>query len=218
MKKWFRNFCSSLPFGTRLLLLVYALGYPLALVGHYTHTFELYAWLGLSPAQVWQGQIWRMASYGFLAAGPVDWAVSLFWLATLLAVVGRNWSALGFWTYCLLGTFAGALPVVVLKPGMESSLAGGAAMIFALLVAWDWFYRNERLILLGIGEVSARQAAILIAIINSLILCFSAGWFIMLAMWCGGVAGWLYVVVRYKLILGKTGQQVRSERMVRLEL
>jgi hypothetical protein len=40
----------------------------------------------------------------------------------------------------------------------------------------------------------------------------------MLAMWCGGVAGWLYVVVRYKLILGKTSQQVRSERMVRLEL
>jgi membrane associated rhomboid family serine protease len=218
MKKWFRNFYSSLPVGTRFLLLAYGLVYPLALVGHYTRTFELYAWLGLSPAEVWRGQIWRMVSYGLLAAGPVDWAVSLFWLATLLAVVGRNWSALGFWLYCALGIVAGALPVVLLKPSMEASIAGGAAMIFALLVAWDWFYRNERLILLGMGEISVRQAAILIAIINSLILFFGVGWFLMLAMWCGGVAGWLYVVVRYKLILGKTGQQVRSERMVRLEL
>jgi membrane associated rhomboid family serine protease len=218
MKKWFRNFYSSLPVGTRFLPLAYGLVYPLALVGHYTRTFELYAWLGLSPAEVWRGQIWRMVSYGLLAAGPVDWAISLFWLATLLAVVGRNWSALGFWLYCALGIVAGALPVVLLKPSMEASIAGGAAMIFALLVAWDWFYRNERLILLGMGEISVRQAAILIAIINSLILFFGVGWFLMLAMWCGGVAGWLYVVVRYKLILGKTGQQVRSERMVRLEL
>lgn len=91
-------------------------------------------------------------------------------------------------------------------------------MIFALLVAWDWFYRNERLILLGIGEISVRQAAILIAIINSLILFFCSGWFLMLAMWCGGVAGWLYLFVRWKLILGKTGRQVRSERVARLEL
>lgn len=218
MKKWFTNYFSTMPAGTQMLLLVYALGFPLALLGHYTRTFELYAWLGLSPAQVWQGQIWRMVTYGLLAAGPVDWAVSLFWLATLLAVVGRNWSALGFWAYCALGIAAGALPVVVFRPGLEASLAGGAAMIFALLVAWDWFYRNERLILLGIGEISVRQAAILIAIINSIILFFASGWFLMLAMWCGGVEGWLYVVVRYKLILGKTGQQVRSERMVRLEL
>jgi membrane associated rhomboid family serine protease len=218
MKKGLRSFYTSLPVGTRFLLLAYALGYPLALVGHHTHAFELYDWLGLSPAKVWQGQVWRTVSYGFLAASPVDWAVSLFWLATLAAVLGRNWSAPGFWVYCALGTFAGALPVVGFKPGLQASLAGAAAMIFALLVAWDWFYRNDRLILLGIGEISVRQATILIAVINSVILFFGAGWFLLLAMGCGGVAGWLYLVVRYKLILGKSSQQFRSERMVRLEL
>ena len=218
MKKLFNNLFLSLPIGARLVLLAYALGFPLALLGHYTHTFELYVWLGLSPAQVWRGQIWRVLSYGFLAGGPVDWAVSLFWLATLISILGRNWSALEFWAYCLLGIFAGALPIVLIKSGMEGSLLGGAAMIFALLVAWDWFYRNERLILLGIGEISVRQAAILIAIINSLILFFCSGWFLMLAMWCGGVAGWLYLFVRWKLVMGKTGRQVRSERVARLEL
>jgi membrane associated rhomboid family serine protease len=216
MKKIFDNLFLSQPLGARLVLLAYALGFPLALLGHYTHTFDLYAWLGLSPAQVWRGQVWRVFSYGFLAGGPVDWAVSLFWLATLISILGRNWSALEFWAYCLLGIFAGALPIVLM--GMAGSYAGGGAMIFALLVAWDWFYRNERLILLGIGEISVRQAAILITIINSLILFFCAGWVLMLAMWCGGVAGGLYLFVRWKLVMGKTGRQVRSERVARLEL
>ena len=91
-------------------------------------------------------------------------------------------------------------------------------MTFALLAAWDWFYRHERLLLLGLGEISVRQAVILIAVINSLILFFGPGWFFMLAMWCGGAAGWLYLFVRRKLVMGKTGQQVRSERVARLEL
>ena len=101
---------------------------------------------------------------------------------------------------------------------MQVGIVGSGAMIFALLVAWDWLYRNERLILLGIGEISVRQAAILITIINSLILFFCSGWFLMLAMWCGGVAGGLYLFVRWKLVMGKTGRQVRSERVARLEL
>jgi hypothetical protein len=40
----------------------------------------------------------------------------------------------------------------------------------------------------------------------------------MLAMWCGGLAGWLWLAVRTKLLMGKTPQQIRSERMARLEL
>jgi hypothetical protein len=148
----------------------------------------------------------------------VDWVVSLFWLATLISILGRNWTSRGFLGYCLLGIVAGALPVVLLKPGMEGGLAGCAAMIFALLAAWDWFYRRERLLLLGIGEISVRQAAILIAVINSLILFFCCGWFLMLAMWCGGLAGWLWLVARAKIFMGKTAQQIRSERVARLEL
>ncbi len=219
MNPLLRNFLSAAPPGTRLLVLVYALGFPLALLGRYVHAFDLYAWLGLTPALVWKGHVWRMFSYGFLAAGPVDWAVSLFWLVTLVAVLGRNWSALEFWGYCLLGIFAGAVPIMFWKPAAESVLAGNAAMTFALLVAWDWFYGRERLILLGLGEISVRQAAILIAIIDSIILFFwCGGWFLMPAMWCGGIAGGLYLFVRWKLVMGKSGQQVRSERAARLEL
>ncbi|PYI87017.1 MAG: hypothetical protein DME26_07610, partial [Verrucomicrobia bacterium] len=82
MKNVFRNFCSSLPAGARLLVLLYALGFPLVLFGHFTHLFNLYDWLALSPALVWTGQVWRVVSYAFLPGGVVDWVVSLFWLAT----------------------------------------------------------------------------------------------------------------------------------------
>ncbi|HXR05408.1 MAG TPA: rhomboid family intramembrane serine protease [Verrucomicrobiae bacterium] len=218
MKKLLNNVFFSQSPGARLLLLAYVLGFPLAKAGLLTHAFNLYDWLGLAPVLVWQGQVWRVASYAFLAGGWVDWVVSSFWLVTLISVLGRNWTSRGIWGYSLLGVVAGALPVILLRPGWEIYIAGNAGMIFALLAAWDWFYCRERLILLGIGEISVRQAAILIAIINSIILFFCNGWFLMLAMWCGGVAGWLWLTVRAKLFMGKTARQIRSERVARLEL
>ena len=218
MKNLIRNYFSSLPWGLRLFLLIFVLGYPVAWVGNRTQLFDLYGWLALTPALVWKGQVWRLVTYAFLPAGPLDWAISMFWLATLVSALGRNWSVRGFWAYCLLGALAGGLFISLLRPGMQVGIVGSGAMIFALLVAWDWLYRNERLILLGIGEISVRQAAILITIINSLILFFCLGWFFMLAMWCGGVAGWLCLFIRWKLIMGKTPQQIRSERVARLEL
>jgi membrane associated rhomboid family serine protease len=218
MKNLFRNYFSSLPWGMRLFLLVFVLGFPVAWIGLSARLFNLYGWLALIPALVWKGQVWRVVTYAFLPAGPLDWLISLFWLMTLVPVLGRNWNARNFWGYCLLGAVAGGLFILLLKPGMERGVVGEGAIIFALLVAWDWMYRRERLLLLGIGEISVRQAAILIAVINSLILFFCAGWFLMLAMWCGGLAGGLWLFVRTKLLLGRTPQQIRSERVARLEL
>jgi membrane associated rhomboid family serine protease len=219
MKNLARNFFSSMPLGTRWFLVAYLLGYPLSVAGHGLGWFELYKWLPLCPSLVWKGQVWRMVTYVFLPGGIVDWFVTLFWLATLLSVLGRNWTSRGFWGYCLLGAFAGALPVVLLLPHGQGLFAGMSAVTFALLVAWDRLYRHERLILLGIGEISVRQAALLIAFIDSVILFFSCGgWFYLPAMWCGGVAGWIYFAVRHKRMFGRTAQPIESERITRLEL
>jgi membrane associated rhomboid family serine protease len=208
----------SPPWGMRVFLLVFLLGFPVAWIGQRTQLFDLYGWLALTPALVWKGQAWRVVTYAFLPICPVDWVLSLFWLATLVSVLGRNWTARRFWGYCLLGALAGGLFILLLHPGWECGVVGGGAMIFALLVAWDWMYRHERLILPGIGEISVRQAAILIAIINSLVQFLYSGWFLMLAVWCGGLTGWLWLTVRTKLLMGKAPQQIRSERVARLEL
>jgi membrane associated rhomboid family serine protease len=218
MKSLVRNYFSSLPWGMRVFLLVFVLGFPVAWLGHRTHFFELYDWFDLVPVLVWKGQVWRVVTYAFLPAGSLDWGISLFWLATLVSVLGRNWTSRGFWGYCLLGALAGGLFILLLSPGSSCGVVGGGSMIFALLVAWDWMYSRERLLLLGIGEISVRQAAILIAIINSLVQFFCSGWFLMLSVWCGGLAGWLWLMVRTKWLMGKTPQQIQSERVAKLEL
>jgi membrane associated rhomboid family serine protease len=218
MKTLFRNFFSSLPLGTRLFLFSFIFGFPMAWIGRHAGWFDLYEWLALIPALVWKGQIWRVVTYAFLPMSPVDWLISLFWLTTLLSLLGRTWTARGFWGYCLLGALAGGMFVTLFRPRMEYGMVGAWAMFFALVVAWDWLYRNERLILLGIGEMSVRQAAILIACINSFILYFCCGWLLVLTMWCGGLAGWLWLRLRARLFLGRTPQQIRSERGARLEL
>ncbi len=68
------------------------------------------------------------------------------------------------------------------------------------------------------GEISVRQATVLIAVIEVLITFFGFGWQITLAMMSGGVVGWLYLFIRHKTALNRRSQVVESERFVRLEL
>ncbi len=214
----FQNFLKALPKGAFLLVLLYALGYPLALAGQYTHTVELYDWLAFSPSLLWHGEVWSVLTYAFLPNGPVDYLVSLFWLATLAGVLGRNWSGRELWVFCALTTVAGALVVAAAKPGTQEIVAGNGAMIFGLLAAWYRLYGRERLILLGIGEMSVRQAALIVGFIEVAVLFFCLGWFVTLAMICGGVVGWGYLFIRGKSALNRRSQVVDSQRVARLEL
>jgi membrane associated rhomboid family serine protease len=218
MKRTFAAFFSSLRPGARWLLLAYALIFPVALIGHRTGWFDLFSPLMLKPALVWKGQLWRLLTYSFLAGGPLDWIVSLFWLATLVSVAGKHWSGWRLWSYCLMGALAGGLFIALLAPGAVRAIGSNLAMEFALLVAWDRIYRNERLILLGVGEISVRQAVILVAIIDTLIVFLCAGWFLTLAMWCGAAAGWLYFLINGRRLSRRGPELVASERMARLEL
>ena len=218
MKTFLRDFVGSLPGASFLLVLLYALGYPLALAGHYAHAFDLYRWLMLSPALIWKGEVWRLVSYAFLPNGVVDWAVSLFWLATLVAVLGRNWSGTELWLYCLLATVAGALVVTLGQSAAHGGVVGNGAMLFGFLAAWYRLYGRERLILLGFGEISVRQAVILVVFIEILISLFCLGWFVTLAMMCGGAASLLYLVLRGKSDLNRRSEVLDSQRIARLEL
>lgn len=212
--RWF----SSLTAGPRLLLALFGLLFPLAMAGHYTHTFELYSWLAFSPALVWKGQVWRLLTYGFLAAGLVDWLVSLFWLTTLVCVLGRNWHGRELWSYCLLSTVTAGLILTVLQSPAAGPIVGNGAMILGLLAAWSRLYGRERIILLGLGEMSVRQAARIVAAIEIILLFFGWGWLATLAMLCGGAVGWLYLFLRGKHAMNRRSQALDSARIARLEL
>jgi membrane associated rhomboid family serine protease len=210
----------ALPKGMLLFLGIYALSFPvLWLEVHLTHRSMLVEWLGLSPALVWKGQAWRAVSYAFLAGGILSWVVNLFWLITLVSILARDWSPKGFWAYCLFAAFAGALPIIFIAPHVDARVFSAGAIIFALLVAWDRNYRRERLLMLGLGEMSVRQAAIFIAAINAIITFFSCGgWLFTLSMMCGGIAGWIYLAIGQRRVMSRPGQVAESERIARLEL
>lgn len=218
MKAVIRNFLSSLRFGARLLVLLCALGFPLAKLGQVTNAFDLYDWLALSPSLVWKGEVWGLATYAFLAIGLLDWAVNLFWLATLIAIVGRNWSGRALWGYCLLTAITGALVIAVGQPRMQGPVVGNGAIIFGLMAAWYRLQGRERILLLGLGEVSVRQAVIGMALLQALVSYYCCGLFLTLAMMSGGVVGWCYLWLRDKYALSRSSQVVDSNRIRRLEL
>ena len=121
MKTVIGGFFSSLTAGPRLLLALFALGFPLALLGHYTHTIELFRWLAFSPHLVWSGQVWRLLTYAFVPPSVLDWLVSLFWLTTMVCVLARNWHGLELWAYCLLSTVTSSLLLTLLHALLKSS-------------------------------------------------------------------------------------------------
>jgi membrane associated rhomboid family serine protease len=210
----------ALPKGMLLFLGIYAVSFPaIWLETHLTQRSMLLDWLGLSPALVWKGQVWRVLTYSLMDGGILGWAVFLFWLATLTSILARDWSSKSFWAFCLFAAFAGALPFILFEPQADARVVGVTAVIFALLAAWDRNYRRERILMLSLGEVSVRQAAIVIAVINALITFFSCGgWLAALSMLCGGVAGWIYLAIGQRRVMSRRSQVAESERIARLEL
>lgn len=212
------QFFSSLNVGSALLVGLFAVGYPLALAGHYSHTIELNAVGGLVPEVVWKGQVWRLFTYAFLAGSILDWLVSWFWLATLVFVLGRNWSGAELWRYCLLCSVIGGSCCAALLRDSSFAIVGNGAMILGLLAAWQRLYGRERIILLGFGELSVRQAALIVALIELLLLLFGLGWQAAFAMILGGCAGWLFLILRGKHALNRHSRTIDSARIARLEL
>ena len=215
MSSIWKNFL-SLPRGMRVFLLCNALGFPALLIGHYTG-LALAQWVVLAPVRIWYGEVWRLASYAFFSTAILPWLVNLFWLFTLISILSRDWSSAKCWIFCLAAALAGAAPLVLLNA--DVTVFGPGAVIFGLLAAWDHLYRRERLVMLGLGEMTVRPAAIIIAVMNGLIVFFSCGgWRMTLSMLCGGVAGWLYLVIGDRRVMGRNSRIADSGRIARLEL
>ena len=210
----------ALPKGMLLFLLIYAVSFPVIflearLTGHST----VLEWLGLSPALVWKGQVWRMLTFELIGASVLGWAINLFWFATLINILRNDWTSPRFWIFCFVSAAGAAIPLLLLFPQVNAPISSGWAIVCALLLAWDHIYRRERILMLGLGEVSVRQAAFFIIGLNAVITFFGCGgWQFTLSMLCGGATGWLFLVIGQKRVMSRGSQMVASERGARLEL
>ncbi len=210
----------SLPKGMLLFLGIYALSFPAIYIEHkLTGRSTALEWLGLTPSLVWQGQIWRVLTFELISASVLGWAINLFWLVTLISLLRNDWNSRRLWIFCLISAVGGALPLLFIFRQADIPITGAGAVVCALLIAWERFYRRERIIMLGLGEVSVRQAAIFIILLNAVIIFFSCGgWQFTLSMLCGGAVGWLWLAIGQRRVMSRGSQVVESNRGARLEL
>jgi len=218
MKHSWRQFLSPLTAGVRVLLSLLASAYLAALLGRFTRTFDLYAWLALSPPAFWDGHVWQAVTYALLPAGFFDFVLNGVMLAWLGVWLERVWSRHELWIYCLLSALGAGLAKVVLMPHDPFLMAGTTAMVFGLLAAWARLFGHERVDVMGVWPMSARQAALLFAVISLLGMLPCAGPVNALVMLCGGITGWIYLAIRLKFIRAQPSQVVPNERIGKLEL
>jgi membrane associated rhomboid family serine protease len=140
-KQWQQNFSfgGRIPWAVGLLLaLTLAMSLVTAFLGR--HAAPLLGWVALVPAEVWHGQLWRLATWPFVEVGPI-WLIfaclGLYWFGSPLAqrwgsprflvVIGGALLAAAVGT-CLIATIDGDV--------MTRPYLGSAAMITAIVVLW----------------------------------------------------------------------------------
>ena len=173
------------------MLAIFGLGGAALLLISLSPSVNPFRWVFLSPALVWHGEVWRLFSYALLPGGLIDWMLGVIWLSVLGGRLERIWSSWTFWAYCLLAAIGGAVPFLLLGNSVRIAVIGSGPLIFGLLTAWYRLCGFEDIIVLGLGRVSVRQAAIIIAIINLVLVAGRSGWLGAVCELGAPVAVWL---------------------------
>ena len=212
------RFLSSLTPGVRTVLVVLVAAYLTQVIGRWSSAYNLSAWLALSGPLFWHGRVWLVFTYVLLPAGILDLLFNGMIIACLGPLIERAWSRGEFWSYCLITASGAGLVKVALQPSNPSLLIGAGPVIFGLLAAWARLYGREEIRLGLIWQTTARQAALVLAAIAFLIMLATAGLVVAVVTLSGGLVGWFYLSLRWKLNLARRSRPVTSERMSRLEL
>ncbi|MGD0351170.1 MAG: rhomboid family intramembrane serine protease [Verrucomicrobiota bacterium] len=218
MKRLWHRFLTSLTPGVRLLLCILSAVYLAALVGKFTHTYNLYCWLALSGANFRQGQIWRVATYPLLPAAVFDFVFNSLMIILLGGLLERIWSRAELAMYCAVAVVGAGLAKVILPFSDSSPTAGAGPLVFGLLAAWGRLFGHEKVPLGAFGEMTVRQLALLAGAISLVTVWLSAGLGSAVVILSAGLAGLFYLWLRAKLLMARKSRVVYSERMNRLEL
>ncbi len=218
MRRIWQSVWGPLGPAVRGLLFVLAAVYVAALVGAYSHTYNLYDWLVLSGPRFRKGEVWRIVSYALLPAGIMDFLFNGMMLLFLGPLLERAWSRRELWCYCGISAGGAGLAQVLLRGGSPAVLVGTAPVIFGLLAAWGLVCGHEKVLFGFVWEMSVRHAAMLFAVFGFLVMLATTGAINALIMLCGGVAGLLYLAARSRVLRARPSQTVTSERIGRLEL
>jgi membrane associated rhomboid family serine protease len=218
MRLIWQRFTSSLTPGVRAVLIVLTVAYLAEVVGLWSGAYDLSAWLALSGPVFWHGRVWSVVTFALLPAGILDLLFNGVLIACLGPSVERSWSRGELWSYCLITAAGTGVAKVILQPSSPALLTGAGPVVFGLLAAWARLHGWEEFRLGLVWQTTVLRAALLLAAVSFLMMVVSAGLVAAVVTLSGGLAGWLYLSLRWKGNLARGSRTVTSERMSRLEL
>jgi membrane associated rhomboid family serine protease len=218
MKRIWHRFLASLTPGVRILLCILSAVYLAAIIGKFSHAYDLYHWLALSGTNFWHGQIWQVVTYPLLPAAVFDFVFNSLMIILLGGLLERIWSRSELGIYCVVAAVGAGLAKVILQFSNPAPMTGAGPLVFGLLVAWGYLFGHEKVPLGLFGEITVRQLVLLVGIISLVTMWFSAGLINAVIMLAGGLTGLFYLWLRARLLMARGSRTVDSERINRLEL
>lgn len=218
MRRVFNNLLNLLGPGVRGLLGLLALAYLAAAVGRGTNSFDLGSWMALRPAEVLQGRVWQMVTYPLVSANGLEFIINAVVIAWLGAMLEREWRRGQLWVFCVVAALGAGLVKLALCQFSPGPMMGTASIVFGLFAAWAKNCGHERVLVPGLGEISARWCALGLAAISFLLMLAQAGWLESLLPLGGGLAGWLFLSLRRRQLYAQPARAVPNERVRRLEI
>jgi len=117
------------------------------------HGGGIYGRVALIPARVWEGELWRLASWVLVEPGPL-WLIGtclcFYRFGTDLVLA---WGTARFWRFVatvVLGSAAATCLIgLVLDPAWRMPHLGGTVLVDAFLIAWATKFPDARVELYG---------------------------------------------------------------------
>ena len=123
------------------------------------------AWVGLAPAAVWQGQLWRLLTWFFFAPGIGP--LSLIFWAMMLLVFGRDLCDAWGWrrfvgVYVGIGVLAGLVTCLIAllwRALLGVSYMDSWPVIDALVIVWAFLFPTRQILFNFVVPVSGKALA-----------------------------------------------------------
>jgi membrane associated rhomboid family serine protease len=212
MKAFLKRFFEILTPGTACVLAAIGIGFVLS-------RFGAAPFLWIVPSDVLKGQLWRLVTHAFVPVGIVDLLMNglfLFMVGTWLEKVWSRWDLVLF---ALLSALAAGAVKIALGFWDDQRLFGTMPLVFGFLTAWARLFGHEKVLMMGVWEMTIWQAALLIGGIDVIILatCPCFGWANLLAVSGTSAILWLYLSLRWKRNLACPSRAQANQRIGRLE-
>lgn len=124
----------------------------------FTHVY--YDWLALSVANVLQGKVWTLLTYGWLhnADSLMHILANMLVVWFLAPPLAQRWGTrrmLRFWVGAVFGGGLLCFLVGLIGAGQATTVGASAGSV-ALVGAWSWSFPEQRLLLMFVLPVKAR--------------------------------------------------------------